>query len=665
MNKQVDKLHALSLAGHFNAPDGYTGYFGWLCGYSADAPFLNDALTRFTRLTTTQRAVQGRIFLAMMLDAGNPPILPTDVPGVAHLLLKKGQPFRLLHAKVALLGFRHQTESDLWQLRLLVSTGNWTRQTVEESLDLVWRLDVTQEVCAKKAKAGCGQDCADIKAAWNLLQWLQGYVDTRLINASPGESRLARQWVEQCLDACSSAARGEPRFCDSREAPLLEILLEKLEKQQARPKREYLALGSGFYEGTGGHKNELVPLHILRRLKQKNLLAENAEVDVFVNPDACQALASPAALKSLKREFVSVRPAATPATVFGAQSAARTLHAKFLFSAAKNSDRFHHSWLYLGSGNLTRPGFLLGMSSSGGNMEAGVLLFPPEDLYRSLEDADAQKILTNRLPVQWNTKIGTADILSSGPGKEEQRDIFFTPPVACLFWDDDRRTLHAEDPCRKSLSVLDPQGKACRVISAGTFVWKDARPSIVCIRWDEDGQSREAHVPVVDRWGRVAVRELPTLDTEEAWWQLDAFPLPPEQDDEDLMDGGESEDPGPGGHGNDRRGSAVPEVAYPVRRMMELLENIAARQTGVGENDWQLWCLRLEQTLIQARDCAPVAYFRDVLGLDPLYPLFQSCFRPPFAEDRCSTCSKRYEESLREVRKSWKVDGLPGLGEER
>lgn len=123
MSRNSKTLSTPSLAGHFDAPEDYAGYFGWLCGYSADALFLDDAATRFTRLTNRQRAHQGRIELAIMLDPGNPQI--ADVPGVGHLPIKANvnKPFRLLHAKVALLGFRHQDNRRDWQLRLLVSTG--------------------------------------------------------------------------------------------------------------------------------------------------------------------------------------------------------------------------------------------------------------------------------------------------------------------------------------------------------------------------------------------------------------------------------------------------------------------------------------------------------------------------------------------------------------
>ncbi|WP_374483686.1 hypothetical protein [Zoogloea sp.] len=116
----------LSLAQHFDAPAEYRGAFGWICGYSADAAFLNDAAERFTRATQGQRAHGGYVSLALILDPGHPAIGPVDVPGLAHLPIRHlpERPFRLLHAKVAVLGFRHESGDGRWRIRLLVSTGN-------------------------------------------------------------------------------------------------------------------------------------------------------------------------------------------------------------------------------------------------------------------------------------------------------------------------------------------------------------------------------------------------------------------------------------------------------------------------------------------------------------------------------------------------------------
>jgi hypothetical protein len=77
-----------SLAQLFRPPEQHRGVFGWLCGYAADAGFLEDALERFSGLTQAQRAHQGRILLAVMLDPGTPQIAPAEAPGALHLPVK-------------------------------------------------------------------------------------------------------------------------------------------------------------------------------------------------------------------------------------------------------------------------------------------------------------------------------------------------------------------------------------------------------------------------------------------------------------------------------------------------------------------------------------------------------------------------------------------------
>jgi hypothetical protein len=131
---------------------------------------------------------------------------------------------------------------------LLVSTGNWTRQTLEESLDLVWRIDIAS-ASLSNLDADVKQNCADIKAAWNLLAWIQQLFDTRLLNASAyghlSETMNALQQVGQWIDACSRKAQGRPRVFDSRSKSLLYQLPEKI-KACSGVKRNYLAMGSGF-----------------------------------------------------------------------------------------------------------------------------------------------------------------------------------------------------------------------------------------------------------------------------------------------------------------------------------------------------------------------------------------------------------------------------------
>lgn len=96
--------------------------------------------------------------------------------------------------------------------------------------------------------------------------------------------------------------------------------------------------------------------------------------------------------------------------------------------------------------------------------------------------------------------------------------------------------------------------------------------------------------------------------------------------------------------------------------MMEFIENIAARQTALDVRDWPLWCARLEQTLTQAKDSVPVAFFRETLVLNPLHALVQPPFRPAFAESSATEEGKRYEDTLRRIGESWRVADRGKLG---
>ena len=202
--------------------------------------------------------------------------------------------------------------------------------------------------------------------------------------------------------------------------------------------------------------------------------------------------------------------------------------------------------------------------------------------------------------------------------------------------------------------MLDSAGVTCSRTKSG-FQWCEARPREVCIRWKADDQYLEAWIPVADQYGRIAATELLAIDIDEAWWQLADFPMPPEDDGGDDRDN-EIEDKG---NWNLR---PVKIASYPIRQMMDLIENIAAKQTEIDEIDWTLWCNRLEQTLGQARDSSPVKYFRDELKLNPLSPLFHQSFRPSFADTSGSEPGNLYDDTLARIGKSWKVNELRPIG---
>ncbi len=659
-----------SLAQLFDAPPEHQGVFGWLCGYSADADFLNQALERFTLETAGQRAHRGRVSLALILDPCQPALGPVEVPGLAHLPLRRAdqRPFRLLHAKFALLGF-HGPEDGAWRLRLIVSTGNWTRQTVEESLDLAWSIEVdSAELAAHDGDhaSELAERCADVKAAWGLLGFLQGRFDLRLLEAGRArrhsETVAARDSLAAWLARCVAAAGPRARFIDNRRESLLDQLVPMLRAQAGEGARNYLAMGSGFFEAAADARAGQLPTvlaAIVAALREAGLLTASATVDVFVNPLACQWVAG--AVGAIGEAGWSVRPAAAMEAVFG-RHARRSLHAKFLFSARErsNSAACGGAWVYLGSGNLTGPGFASPMSAHGGNLEAGVI-FAPGGLEwpRGGRQAPAT-LVTNLLPLQWDDEFSADAPPAAGTDMPEPGEAHVAPPVAWLVWAarEADGLLQVEGPLPDGLAVLDTAGTHCPRTDDG-FVWLAPRPRQVRLRWQDAGRARECLVPVMDEFGRLAAADLVSLGFDEAWWALIGFPAAPDDDrppgDDDPGDDGDDEGDGGGGG---RSGGVAP---YPVRQMMELIENIAAKQTALARADWPAWCARLEQTLARIAGSPVVDYFR-ALGLNPLSPLRGAAFRPDFAEADATREGEMYAAALARVEDKWGVGALQAIG---
>ncbi|RQS71232.1 hypothetical protein DID96_13670 [Burkholderia sp. Bp8963] len=671
MSRNARAVKRPSLAQLFDAPDAYLGHFGWLCGYSADAAFLDDAAERFTGQTHARRAAGGRIALAMMLDPGNSLITTVDVPGLMHLPLLKRvpRPFRLLHAKVAVLGFRHQTDASRWRLRVIVSTGNWTRQTLEESLDLAWSIDVASDALDH------GDDevktaCADVRAAWRMIERLAPHFDTRIFtaigDALPGESAHAdgqlRRWIALCEQA---AGRARARFVDNWDKPLLTQLPALAERATGGAACNRLAMGSGFFESMSADAGGAPPalLKIIGELKRAGRITQNCQIDVFVNPDACQAVAQ--SVTALAEHGVTVRRARTPEAVFGAAAGGqRTLHAKFLFAAnERGSNACTSAWLYLGSGNLTKPGFLSSANTRGGNLEAGVVFAAEPLQWEARRGVPPEQVVGNVLPVHRGESVDTDHVLTPGGDMPERPDECIASPIAWLTW----RGADAAEPAslRPSetmdgllhVAVLDPAGAPCARLADG-FAWPGERPRQVEVRWadaDGAGSAGSTTVPVLDEYGRVAATPLTSLDVEDLWWQLASFPMAPDDDAPDRF--GEGFDPMLSG------AHALPSAdgrTYPIRQMMELIENIAQRQTAIDEADWHAWCSRLEQTLVRAAGSAGVTAFAE-LELNPLSPLRAAPFRPGFAETGGNAAGARYEAALRTIEQAWAVGALPAL----
>jgi len=666
-------LPPLSLTQHFEAPDDFVGTFGWLCGYSADAGFLNTALERFTGQTQGRRAASGTIHLAGILDPGLPQILPTEVPGFLHapLLSSSNKPFRLMHAKAALLGFRCVSDRTVWQLRLIVATGNWTRQTLEESLDLAWTINLAS-TDLKPSSESDPLLRADVVAAREFFKFLRATFDVSALSATtPGhpENTTTRGFreLEEWCEAVKRPQGVAPRFFDNRDRSLLDQLPRQVRATGVKGDANYLALGSGYFEGNAdASQPPSVLCKIVDSLKARDdtaaharLLKPKAEIDVYVNPRACQGVAHCA--KSMAALNWDVRAPGQP-SYFG-KEATRTLHAKFIFAAvrAKDDSRCDHGWLYLGSGNLTSPGFTCKASAQGGNLEAGVVFALPRQLLWADRRVDPRGVVTEMLPLHRN-KILKPEEIESGDVMPERPEPFIAPPVSWCRWEPALPSglLHCESHAAPAFEVLDMEGRPCAQTASGVFPWTDAtRPRQVKLRWRDGDRVRTANVPVLDEFGRFSGTPLAELDMASAWWQLDSFPLAAEEDDDAEGNAPDGED------GRQRGKSGRSRAAHsPIRNLMTLVEQIADKQTQISATDWSSWCSRLEQTLTQAGRCADVRVF-DTLGLNPLSPLWETPFRPAFAETAESVEGARYEKVLRDVEVAWGVDKAERMGTAR
>jgi len=659
-----------TLAQHFDPSDDFVGRFGWICGYSADAAFLENVTERFTQLIASRRAHDGRIALALMLDPGNPQITLVDVPSLLHLPIKVSKPFKLLHAKVALLGFSH---SDSWCLRLIVSTGNWTRQTLEESLDLAWVIEIHSKELNSPSD-NTKQACADLRAAWDMLSKLRKLFDDRTLNsADPDRSETDSTVAMKDLDgwikrAVSIGRRMKPRFFDNREESLLEQLPELIKRQGRNSlndgvARNYLAMGSGFYESANGTNDiPFVLKTIVEGLKQEELLTRNADINVFVNPASCQAVAE--SLTVIGKDPWTKWKLRPPGQPQSDDRISRTLHAKFIFSANDTASSYfcNSAWLYLGSGNLTQPGFLKKMSPNGGNLEAGVLFAPAGLRWYAAVNGNDEDVITNRLPIQYEDEIqDSADALKPGTDMEERESEFTAAPIAYLISAVNGETccLTPSDSDSRPFDVLNSAGIRCDRDNEQRFVWVESPPRIVQVRWQESDQFRTTWLPVIDSFGRIAATTLRRIDLDEAWSQLDHFPMPPPE--EELVS---EADDGTDSDGVEQRASRSQTASYPIRQMMQLIENIAAKQTAVSQNDWIMWCTRLEQCLIMASKNPILEEFKK-LELNPLSPLREKPFRPAFAENDDSEEGKAYSTVLSRIEFAWSVEKLSPIGEQQ
>jgi len=671
MSRNPTALPPAALSHYFTPPSGYYGHFGWVCGYSADREFLNDAAERFTQQIKARRASEGRVKLVVMLDHTHAEPQAADVPAVLRLAMTAEQiakrSFHLLHAKVAILGFRAHGNNNLdsqgaaerWHLRLVVSTGNWTIQTLEDSLDLVWSVDLASEDLLLPSDE-VRDTCADFKASWHFMSQLFKRFEHDILSACPlgrpaPSSALPHDALATWLEAVSAeAAESKPRFFDNREESFINQLQSKVEATGAVTKRNYLVMGSGFFEEVADENTVPSVLDRIVNTLQDKLLTDSAE-RVVVNPDACQAVAG--SYEALHDHNYKIRSAHVSEDCFG-KNAIRSLHAKFIYSGYLRGDKFSSGWLYLGSGNLTNRGFMYKASSHRGNLEAGVV-FATGNLYQKPSSSVAvAELISNCLPIHFNDEVFDDKQLKAGEEMPESDQLFVAAPVSWLYWFEgtvpDQSYLQSPDASVTDFSVVKDDN-VLDLDKDGRCNWIGEQPVQVILIWQANGKEQRAVVPVMDQLGRLAATKLLPIDMDELFWQLERYPAPVEDDEPESLDEGDFSD----------LATAVvavqPAAKYAIRQMMALVEHIADKQCMLAERDWSIWCTRLEQLLCQTAKhesfIACIGMFKD-MEVNPLSPLTHPPFRPEYAKDGSTAAGIEYEQTIKRIEQRWQVEEL-------
>ena len=585
----------------FMPPENCFGDFGFVCGFTA-APKV---------MAQIRRCFTGEMPRPVLAAFIHPTINAiSDIPGLAWMWMRlQRRGYNLLHAKVALLGFRKRYE-DGYVIRLVVSTGNWTQDPLTDSIDLFWSIDL-------QTNAHVDQDVADIQAAWGMFEWLRQRGDCALIEREyDGSLPYAR--LEAEIRTLPPSAM-QPRFIDSRSQALLPQVVERLGMQK---KAVRLILGSGYFEAEGDGSAGL-PERLRETLVKENILKSSATLDLFLNPDSCQGLARrgcalTAAGWNLRR----------PTSALHGEEG--RLHAKFVLLASGQDEVLGR--VYLGSGNLSHNGFEKAANADG-NLEAGVVVDLPKGLKWSRRK-DSRGGLAALLPIQFNETVAPS-ILQYGSGFVPPELPESLPPVSWLIWQEGKLSA----PGGIALDVIGPFGEAVTLPRE----WPAPAPAIVTL---SESQWR---LPVIAE-GVLVVPRATEMTVEDILAGLRSFPEPMDADQSD--DGPEGGEPLVGVADTPRTLPAT----YAIRRMMGLLVRLGETQVNIQLRDGPLLCRELRQNLcaICAQEKPMIKFFRDARA-NPLPALLDARMCPAGVD------LNLLEQSLIAVAKEWGLDDIPSL----
>jgi hypothetical protein len=599
------------------------GWFGThmlLCGLSADTETLERMLAAFTGESKVERAATGLVRAVLMLDASSPPLSPLAVPGLQRLTHTALQAWTaqtsLMHAKVALLGFAEERFAAPTSFRLVVSTGNWTRETWGNGpqIDLFWSTE-----CGTGAAEISTDAYVDASAALAFFERLMGTLYAQSA-AFLADLPLAMGWLNSWRTILRREASERPaRFIDSLDQSLFDQIAMRFPKEGVST----LVAGSGFYEQPSsdlGAKPE-----VLKRLGELTVRGQRYLVANYRQAGALAqwVAASPSTARTGRIDNWTLCAPLDPLQTKKAKGR-DFLHAKYLAGltrvAPAQQDKGTMTFLYLGSGNLSRAGLLskagLGRTQrrwDTGNVEAGVILNEKQEVpqvWRALACGD---VLSNALIESMESGAGEPILEPQAP-----------PPVLFAQVVDNRLSLIRSAGVTAALAVrLDGAGPWSKVgAGVNTLPLAGRVPPMVWVHLAlaNGGDTPEIHeVPVFTEDG-VCCRQAPnTLGVDDVLDALLAFPaVPPCLTDPEMP-------PSP----PTAAAVATSTSRYPLRLIAALVEAIGQRNAVLTQEQFPVWLSQLRYLLLEQVSGAE----RDAIartGVNLFMALLEPGFAPPW-----------------------------------
>ena len=645
---------------------GMQGIHALLCAYSADEAFLRQALDRFTGVGPQSRLARGSVDATLVLEPSHQVFEAQVVPGLCQLYPKprEARPwlFDQMHAKVALLAFGKCRIGEPAHYRIVVSTGNWTELSARRLIEMAWYIDIPAD----------SKEVTDLRDLHACATFFDGLLGCYL--AEPAIAEKALVLMRRCrARGMAAGPRTITRFSSNmpvRESDGPQSLLRRFTAaaMEEGTARNILVCGSGFYEkDTGTDAAPKVIGMLSDALRKNKLLTDSPEMDVVLNPECGGQVA---------RHY---READTPALFFyrpkdpvGGEHAMRTqLHAKFCYIGKIREGGLSSGLLYVGSGNLTFPGFIrrpqsvanaVNKQEKPGNVETGVIIHTNAEEDSGYIDTWAK--LQRRLPIGSLLKPDEVQVQDKPDDAQEEllpSNKPLPPVTAFTFGPSNALTVHwAMEALVAGPVEVDIPGQGLVIIPEGAGqILLDAAPAV---QWlTVRANSVEWRIPCLGANGeypRCATRQatfgnwLDEIADFPGSWNDPAADDPDTEGDDEGNVGGRGVAALPGGDA----GFAV-DRNFPAHAAALLVESIAQQNGDVSEDYMEDYLAHLRRALI---DGPPGGFLEEwrALKVNFLAPLLsKEGFAPEWKD------LGPYKQLVKDVMNAWGFDQLPSLGE--